>query len=76
MRGKSESTSLYLDNAAEYNSEAMQQIYRTHNILHTTTTPYTPYGDGEVEMGLDSQKGDIKIHHVPTSLNKADILPD
>ncbi len=38
--------------------------------------PNTSYGDGEVEMGLDSQKGDIKVHHVPTSLNMTDILPD
>jgi hypothetical protein len=30
----------------------MQQIYRTHNILHTTTTPYTPYGNGTVENGI------------------------
>jgi transposase InsO family protein len=38
---------IHSDNAAEYSSEAMQQIYRTHNILHTTITPYTPYGNGK-----------------------------
>jgi transposase InsO family protein len=43
---------IHSDNAAEYSSEAMQQIYRTHNILHTTTTPYTPYRSGKVENGI------------------------
>jgi len=43
---------IHSDNAAEYSSEAMQQIYTTHNILHTTTTPYTPYGNGTVENGI------------------------
>jgi transposase InsO family protein len=32
---------IYSDNAAKYSSEAMQQIYKTHYIIHTTTTPYT-----------------------------------
>ena len=49
---------IHSDNAAEYSSEAMQQIYRTHNILHTTTTPYTPYANemAKWKMGLDSSK--------------------
>jgi transposase InsO family protein len=43
---------IHSDNAAEYGSEAMQQIYKTHNIIHTTTTPYTPYAIGKVENGI------------------------
>jgi transposase InsO family protein len=46
---------IHSDNAAEYGSEAMQQIYKTHNIIHTTTTPYTPvtpYANDKVENGI------------------------
>jgi len=43
---------IHSDNAAEYSSEAMQQIYTTHKILHTTTTLYIPYGNGKVENGI------------------------
>jgi hypothetical protein len=45
------STSLYLGNATECNSEAKQQIYRTQWLQDHL------------------QKGDIKIHHLQTSLN-------
>ena len=61
---------IHSDNAAEYSSEAMQQIYRTHNILHTTTTPYTPYGNGKVENGIGLIKTLTRTMLISSGLTK------
>ena len=63
---------IHSDNAAEYSSEAMQQIYRTHNILHTTTTPYTTYGNGKVENGqriLQTKSACARRRHIQYGRN-------
>ena len=61
---------IHSDNAAEYSSEAMQQVYRTHNILHTTTTPYTPYGNGKVENGIGLIKTLTRTMLISSGLTK------
>ena len=61
---------IHSDNAAEYSSEAMQQIYRTHNILHTTTTPYTPYANGKVENGIGLIKTLTRTMLISSGLTK------
>ena len=61
---------IHSDNAAEYSSEAMQQIYRTHNILHTTTTPYTPYGNGKMENGIGLIKTLTRTMLISSGLTK------
>ena len=48
----------------------MQQVYRTHNILHTTTTPYTPYGNGKVENGIGLIKTLTRTMLISSGLTK------
>ena len=61
---------IHSDNAAEYGSEAMQQIYKMHNIIHTTTTPYTPYANGKVENGIGLIKTLTRTMLISSGLTK------
>jgi transposase InsO family protein len=58
------------DNAAEYGSEAMQQIYKSHNIIHMTTTSYTPYANGKVENGIGLIKTLTRTMLISSGLTK------
>ena len=42
---------IHSDNTPEYSSQTKIQIYKTHNIVHTTTTPWTPYVNDRDENG-------------------------
>jgi hypothetical protein len=44
------------DNAAEYITEAMQQIYRTHKYHTYDDKPNKPYANGKVENGIGLNK--------------------
>jgi hypothetical protein len=59
------------DNASEYSLEAMNQIYRTHNILHWTTTPYTPYRNDKVENGIGLINTLIRTMWISCGLTKS-----
>lgn len=65
---------IHKDNAAEYSSEAMeevmQQIYKTHNIIHTTTTPYTLYANGKVENDIGLIKTSTRTMLISSGLTK------
>ena len=48
----------------------MHHIYRTHNIIHTMTTPYTPYANGKVENGIGLIKTLTRTMLISSGLTK------